>query len=946
MLSRGIFQRFFLAAALLAAVLIGQAAAVDVLRNDRFDLRLNLLGVTGLKCPGDAFDTEFVAPGRTLGEVTIRYRKGGGRWQDFVPGKSGERREISLTAAEAKKGFVSSVIDRYYMFHADFNDHYADLEFIQGFRLEGDALVWTIQLGNLSDENIEVGDIALATPFNSEERWDPAISHNLRVVSHSFISGHASFLFWMRPNNVGPFLVMTPISGQGGLGAGFKPAKLEYWDERGVYIHSAASGEAAERLGGNWRQPHTSLILGPKSSAASRIGYAFKFQWADGYQGVRDVLFREGLLDIQVGPGMTVPEDLEAMVSIRTRSPIRSIIPEHPARTRVEDLGSRAGGSRLYRVKFSRLGENLLTVNFGAAKSMALEFFVTESLETLIKKRAAFLAARQLHRDPSKWYNGLFSDWDMKAKVLRGPDDRDGLKDYWLASDDPGLCKAPYLAEKNVYYPEAREVEALEYHLKNFVWGKLQCTEKEKYPYGIYGIPDWKVNRESKPSDRRGWKDHLWRVYDYPHMIMLYLDMAKIAKLYPKMVKYLDRKGYLERAYGTAMSYFTVPMKTAGWDAHKIGNFNELVIVDLINELQAEGWTEKAESLRLEWEVKVRHFINGNPNVFIAEYPFGPCAFESTHALAKYAMERLPAAGSSLGVKLEDVEKFLEWQIKANITLRGWLETAYYLLGSSDPGSLFYMSQMGGWSVLDYSLYFAKDPAPTLRLGYASFLSGWSLINSGTAESNYGFWFPGPENDGGASNRYVPLAFGHMMGKAQPRGGWNYGGEADLGFGAALRSAATIVADDPLFGVIAYGGQLAASGTRFEVVPKDGLRRRFHVIKGEQKFHMEIDRDGFAEGKPISFDLPLSEIRLTVENRSSDSHETLLKLSGLPPGSYEALLDGRPLPAFESKQSAVNLVRLPMGMDSGGSVIIRLAGPGPKKMKTPRPAEDGEGRRP
>ena len=943
--SKKAFRRLFLTAGVLAAVLIGPSAAAEVLQNDRFNLRFNLLGVTSLKRTSDAFDTEYIASGRTLGEILIRYRKGGGRWQDFVPGKSGERREVSQSAAESKNRFLSSAIDRYYMFHADFNDHYADLEFTQGFRLEGDTLVWTIQLRNLSDEKIEVGDIALPMPFNSEERWDPATSHTLRVVAHSFISGHASFLYWMRPNNVGPFLVMTPLSEQAGPGTYSKPAKLEYWDERGVYIHSAASGEAALRLGGNWRQPHTSVILGPKSSPESGVGYAFKFQWAGGYEGVRDALFREGLFDIHVGPGMTVPEDLEAMVSIRTKSAIRSIVPEHPAKTRVEDLGRKAGGARLYKVKFSRLGENLLTVNFGAAKSMVLEFFVTESLETLIKKRAAFLAAKQLHRDPSKWYNGLFSDWDMKAKTLRGPDDKDGLKDYWLASDDPGLCKAPYLAEKNVYYPEAGEIEALEYHLKNFVWGKLQCTDKEKYPYGIYGIPDWKVNRESKASDRRGWKDHLWRVYDYPHMIMLYLDMAKIAKLYPKMVKYLDRKGYLERAYGTAMAYFSVPMKTANWDAHKIGNFNELVIVDLIDELQAEGWTSEAESLRKEWEAKVRHFINDNPNVFIAEYPFGPCAFESTHALVKYAMERLEAAGSSLGVKREDAEKFLEWQIKANITLRGWLETAYYLLGSSDPGSLFYMSQMGGWSVLDYSLYFAKDPAPTLRLGYASFLSGWSLLNSGTRESNYGFWFPGPENDGGASNRYVPLAFGHMMGKAQPRGGWNYGGEVDLGFGAALRSAATIVADDPLFGLIAYGGQLAVSGGRLEVVPRDGLRRRFHIIGQGLKFHMELDRDGFAEEKSVSFDLPLSEIRLTIENRSSDSHQTLLKLAGLPSGTYGVFLDGRPLSTFESKESAASIVRLPLAAGSGCSVIIRAAGAGAKNKKTSG-VSNGLGRRP
>jgi len=54
---------------------------------------------------------------------------------------------------------------------------------------------------------------------------------------------------------------------------------------------------------------------------------------------------------------------------------------------------------------------------------------VSEPLETLIKKRAHVIATRQQHRDPAKWYDGLFSVYDMRAKVLRSPDDTDGF-DY------------------------------------------------------------------------------------------------------------------------------------------------------------------------------------------------------------------------------------------------------------------------------------------------------------------------------------------------------------------------------------------------------------------------------------------------------------------------------------------------------------------------------------
>jgi hypothetical protein len=241
----------------------------------------------------------------------------------------------------------------------------------------------------------------------------------------------------------------------------------------------------------------------------------------------------------------------------------------------------------------------------------------------------------------------------------------------------------------------------------------------------------------------------------------------------------------------------------------------------------------------------------------------------------------------TLKVAPADAARFLEDQTKANIVMRGWLEPAYYLLGNSRPGSMFYMSQMGGWSIVDYALYFAKNPAPYLRLGYASFLSAWGLMNTGTPESNYGFWYPGKENDGGAGTRFVQDAFGEELGTAVPRGVWYYGGEADLGFGGAVRTAATIVTDDPLFGLVAYGGQIEKKNGAVEVIPRDGLRQRMHVVRGGQAFHLLLDRDGFVSGRPVRIADDLTQVEFLLENRSGDRHESRMKVSGLPPGRYD-----------------------------------------------------------
>jgi hypothetical protein len=735
----------------------------------------------------------------------------------------------------------------------------------------------------------------------------------------------------MRPNSEGPYLVMTPVQEcplfeSARNERNFKPAQLEFFQRNSVYIHSAAQGEEDRARGGNWRQPQTSVVLTPKYSPGDELTYTFKFRWADDYDDIRDILCQEGLLDIHVVPGMTIPRDLEAQVSVRTKRRIASIEPEYPQQTEIEPLGEKSPNTTVYKIRFSRLGENKLTIHFGRNQYAILEFFVTQELETLIKKRAGFLVKNQQHRDPDKWYNGLFSEWDMRNRVLRGPDDTDGLRRYVLSCDDPGLCKAPYVAAKNVHYPEAVEIEAVEYYIRHFVWGKLQCTDQEEYPYGVYGIPDWKVNRESGTNDREGWTGHVWRVFDYPHVINLYWCMYQVAKFYPELTSYLDADGYLERAYGTALAYFTLPLQTADWSACDLGNFDELVIRDVIRELDDKKWAVRANRLRTEWEKKVEHFINDGPNLFHSEFPFDPTGFESYQAFAGYACEELKNPTKTLDVTAAAAEKFMEEEIAANIATRGWLETSYYQLGGER--SLRYMSQMGGWAILDYALYYAESPVDYLRLGYASFLSSWALMNTGTPDSDYGYWYPGQENDGAAGSAFVTAPYGRTwLGKEQPRGAWIYSAEIDLGFGGGLRTAATVVSDDPIFGLIAYGGRLTESEDALQVIPRDGLRKRFHAIRGDRRFHMQLDRDGFKKDTPLNLDRSLNKIRFALENRSGDAHQTQLGLAGLPHGEYSISIDRNPIGSLRIEDAAWKSITLPVGVNDSYEVeIIRSKG--------------------
>lgn len=811
-----------------------------------------------------------------------------------------------------------------------------DLQVRDEFRLDGDALVWSISLQNNTDHEMEIGDLGLPLKFNTNYSWDKTETYTKRVFPHYFIGENGSFIFWMRPNAEGPYLVMTPQPG----------TPLEYFDatrmERGyaAYIHSAASGEELRAKGGNWRLPNTNLILKPKGAAGDSAHYGFHFHWAADYDGVRNALYEEGLFDVNVVPGMTVPTDLTTLFSLHTKNKITEIAAEHPEQTKIEYVGDSGKDVHVYKVQFARLGENQLKVKYGEGRYLSLDFFVTEPLETLYKKRASFMVTHEQWEDPKLWYYGLISQWDMKHEKLRSPDDLDGLQSYAVASDDPALGKAPYIAGENIYYPSQQEIDAVELYIKKFVWGGLQQTDKEPYPYAIYGIPNWKVNRESPKDDPSG-KKHIWRIYDYPHVVLLYYNMYRVAKDYPNMTKYLDADGYLERAFGTAKAFFTVPMEIVKWSPYETGTYDELVIPDLIQALEENGHKDQAGWLRAEWEKKAEHFINGHPDLYASEYPFDSTGFESTHAFAKYAMAHvvqpgesapagLPAGDIRTAVKYQNALAFLNEQMALNLACRGWLEPAYYDLGSDYRGAgnasytLSYMAQMGGWAVLDYGLYFAQDPFPYARLGYASYLSSWALLNSGTAESNYGYWYPGKNNDGGASGGFEPRPWGHawLGNKEMGRGPWWYDGEIDLGFLGALRTAATVVVDDPIFKLYAYGGELRRDGKVTEVIPRDGLRVRFHVLRGNERLHILLGRDGFAEGQPVSFSDGLGEIKFVLENRAGAAHETSVAISGLPVGNYEVFVGDQVVQKFTSGGAEEVGVAVPI---DGAAAAVKIA---------------------
>ncbi|HZJ82328.1 MAG TPA: DUF5695 domain-containing protein [Clostridia bacterium] len=814
--------------------------------NRYFDIKRENGAITSLKAMQDDRNTEFVWEGNSFGNVHLKAHTASGH-------------KIILNTDEEKEP----------------QDNHG-LELSTSFELENDRVIFSIKLENHSEKSMEVTDLAIPFPMNSRFAWGESASE--RVIRHSFISGHNSYIFFTRCDGKGPYLLFLPLDG----------AKFEFFDRFDdkskeyklhdapakhyrAYIHSKEEGSEAKSKGCKWRQENTSLTLTPKE----KVKYSFAMLWADNYDDIREELYENHLIDIEVIPGMTIPTDLYARICLNSKYNNISIGAEYPEQTKIVKAGQ-DGNKIFYDAYFGHLGENKLTLSYGDGRQSILEFFITEPIETLINKRSKFIKETQ-HKDETKWYNGLLGEWSNDTSVLLGPDNYDrigGWRIYEVTCDDPGLSKPAFMSGKNAIFPDQDEVEALELYIDNFVWGGLQRTEDEEFAYGIYGIPDWHVNRNSEDDGPRG-RLHIWRIYDYPHIFLTYYNMYLIGRNFSSIKLNKPKEVYLERAYRTALAMFTIPDEIVDWSAYKTGLYNELVIEEIIEELLAVGEKEKSMRLRFHWEKKVRYFINECTDVFGSEYPFDTTGFETTHALANYALNDVtvnPEKDEKAYAKDKTI-RFLENQMSSNIACRGWLEPAYYLLGSDYRGcstayTLSYMSQMGGWAIMDYALSFSDDPYKYLRLGYASILSSWALMNTGTPDTDYGYWYSGEQNDGAAGGGFEPAPYGETwLNQPHSRGSWYYSCEIDLGYCGALRAAATVLSFDDKFGLFCFGGSLEQEDSTLKIMPRDGIRQRFGIVKDNGILNITLDKGHFSKENPIIVDRDINKIILTIDTK-------------------------------------------------------------------------------
>lgn len=768
-----------------------------------------------------------------------------------------------------------------------------------GYNCAGDKLQWNLSIKNSLSEPMTIKSLCLPLDFNDEYVYHPSdlcYLYEHQVIYQNWINGHSSYIMSMLPTGQGKFLLMMPAG----------DTSIQYYEQDARYYL------ARSEVDKNWNRKVSERVVSPQGT----LTFSLLMSTVESYAEAQQAFVDNGKIAIEVAPSLTVQKDKDVYVALRSNVGY-AIAKDKNYRYKYERT---TNDWDIYRFSFPAFGEQQVAIKYDGEKECTLDFFVAEPVEDLIKKRVKHIVEYQQVQDSTVWYDAMYGQWEMTTERLLTPDNNTLYHRYIVSgADDPSLSKSTIVALKNIIYPDIEEIRSVERYIEKFLWGGLQRTDKETpHPFGIYGSNSWYANRNSKLGYNVGgiMSERMWRSFDYSHIFKLYYCMYKVAKYYPHLMQYADAEEYLRRAYGTAMAFYKVPYAIkmsskywafSGWCdwAYKLGVFHERVLVDIIDALEDEGLATEAATLRHEWEKKVKYVVYDTPYPYGSEMSIDATAFESTYAIAKYGLTHDIKPDSALwvdknsgkvyshpSVKKSDFADFMQRQLYANLASRGLLQRSFYNYGSDMRGGgsmdyqLSYMSQMGGATIFDYGLHYAKESDAYLRWGFASLQSSWALVNTG-------YWYAGEKNIGGTGWAFEPCINASMWCTGKKRISheiWPLDGEIDCGFIGAIDAAATVIYDSPIFGTIALGGDLRTKRSAHILIPRDGVSQRIHCRDNGSRIDITINRDKITEAV-IAKDKHSFMLRL--ESAIESTHTTSLSLNGIKNGKWEVISGGK-----------------------------------------------------
>lgn len=898
------------------------------LKNDHLDVVIGKYGhIDELKIVDDLFDTNYVlnpenAPNQDgkehqwMGELMFQTKlEGEETWTESMTSAS----QGGSTARTIQQVDADTVQVTYE--NAEEDKGIKDFKLVETYKLVDDKLQWSITVENINDTDLTFGDFGLPLPFN--EYWTGRSQpYEESVVDHSFVGQDSSYIYASRPSGQGKFLLMTPDVS---TGAGFE--YQDHWRINNGHAGSAwAQDQAGWANGLNVFYIHSDVIKSTGSSylenttltlkAGESKTYTFHFSAAESETDMKTQLYKAGIIDAVAVPSMAFAVNMPAKFYLHTSYAAEEIEnieikcahdtglyeglqnsvsnklectkAEGTSYEYVETVTKNGEQYHVYNLRLSCLGANHMEITYGDGKRTTLQFYAMDSAEDALELHADFVAEKTQVDAEGEIWDKIFDDWMMDTKSVRGV-----YTGYFGWGDDWGFTHGEYLAEKNVYQPDAEQIQAVDEYLDTFIWNSLM--KEHQNDYLVNDWLDYEPNNTGQGTSRG---------YAYPHVYNTYFSMYKIAEKYPDMVEYIeDKDTYLLRAakilralYSSGVGY--------NWDTGLMGESTTPAIIDALNK---EGYYSEAEAIENIMSRKYNNFKN-------AKYPYGSeYAYDNTGEEAVYTLAKLNDNLDMMG-KIDLKTRACRglqpiWYHYANPTTicgENWWNFQYT---ASLAGYC-----MDDWLRLQDNGMTEDELADAARVNYAAKLANLTAINSGQIDAD-------PENIGTVAWTYqseLGNSGGQGTGGGKIHNGWRQmSGEADTGLFGAMQILSADVATDNIFGLFGYGCQVTEENGYYRVTPLDGLYTRLNFIN--ERLSIELDRDQYNQAVVST---AADEIQLTMKNLEASAHSSDLELTGLAAGSYQIMVNGQITGSFQYTDGTIK-VSVPLPAAKTAKVEIK-----------------------
>jgi hypothetical protein len=594
--------------------------------------------------PGDLLKQRSANTFYHLGDLDVRYRAAGaGEWIDVSTAY--KRSPVTVLASDATHftGDVSSSLPGG-----------TPLKIVRTWSTENGILSLSFTLTNTAMTPVEIGGLGMPMVFNNIMNgrtldqayhtcsfYDPYIGEDAGYVQVSQLSGTGPVLLVV-PDGHTPFEAWKPIldrrnrqTGEGLLDNDPTPRGTTFEGSFDWVVHSAGYADTDWKGAEEWN-PATSATLAPGKS----VTYGVRFLIAPDLRRIEATL-AEHRRPVAVGiPGYILPQDMDARLFLRYNQPVRSIVSEPAVAVEIHDDGKNAHGLHAYTLRGKQWGRFRLVVTYGDGTVQSIGYRTIKPETEAIADMGHFLFHEQwfdqandpFHRAPS------IISYDDEAGKQVTQDSR-----VWIAglSDEAGAGSWLAASMKEYLEPNPQEIAQLESFVDGVLWGHLQNSEGE-HKYGVHKslffyqpslVPgftyDPKLNWTSWTSWNKEGADDVGRSYNYPHVVAAYWSLYHTARNTQGLVTNHDWQWYLNQAYETTLAMCSeAPYYT------RFGQMEGTVFVRLLNDLKAEGWTDKA--------AKLEAVMRARADIWKTEaYPFGSeMPWDSTGQEEVYAWTR------------------------------------------------------------------------------------------------------------------------------------------------------------------------------------------------------------------------------------------------------------------------------------------------------------------